>query len=135
MKYREMYHRDLTPDDDGTGADMRRSAYHRFFAGYSEMRENGDHGKILRKYVGKYYLRCCDDKQMILTKVLYCLLFIGSAAVYLVSIAGKKQVNTVLYVVLPQMISIISLLVTGVHVAKCLMAPKKMKIDQALKCF
>lgn len=64
---------------------LHRRAYHRYFEGYTEIKEIADKGKmtIRRVYTGYYYRQDISDRRWKLHRLIYLLYYVFSAAVLL----------------------------------------------------
>ncbi len=84
-------------------------AYHRFFEGYSEItvpKPNGKGYTIQRIYTGDYHRQDLTKSQRIWLRVLYVVLFLGAAYLFVSSAILPLVSNATWYVALSQAISI-----------------------------
>lgn len=84
-------------------------AYHRFFEGYSEVTVPNPKGKgtiIQRIYSGNYYRQDLTKSKRILLRVLYVLLFLGAAYLFISSAVSPLPSNSIRYVTVTQAISL-----------------------------
>lgn len=117
--------------DSSKGVLFHSLFYHKYFEGYKEHYEIGTDGKphLKRVYAGMWYRQSVSDKNYILIRIGYVLLF---AALFLLLVAaGRIQgaSGTALYVVIPEILIVVMLFrVFYILIASYLFAPKKMTI-------
>jgi hypothetical protein len=84
-------------------------AYHRFFEGYSEIavpNPNGKGTRIQFIYTGNYYRQDLTQRQRILLRMLYVVLFLGVTCLFVSSAILPLTSNSTWYVVLPEAVSV-----------------------------
>lgn len=80
-------------------------AYRRFFEGYTEIsvpKENGKGEKILRIYTAEFYRRKLDDRQHILLKLFYAVMYLIALIGFVTAAVEPLESNAVWYVAFPQ---------------------------------
>ncbi len=82
---------------------VRGKSYHRFFEGYSEVKQDG---KILRIYTGKLYIRQGSARSWIGEKLCVAFLFLLSAVFYVVTAMQPVRGNSTWFVALAGMWSL-----------------------------
>jgi hypothetical protein len=103
---RERLQKEAKPSQGGFA---HSQAYHRFFEGYSEIKIPKPDGKgyrIQRIYTGDYHRQDLTKIQQLLLRVLYVVLFLVSAALFVSSATLPLTSNSTWYVVLAQVVSI-----------------------------
>jgi hypothetical protein len=108
-------------------------AYHRFFEGYSEVivpNTNRKVSKIQRIYTGNYYRQDLAKGQRILLRVLYVVLFLCSAYLFVSSATLPLASNSTWYVVLAQVVSVPFLFWIVIAFFFYLPADRDMTIDE-----
>jgi hypothetical protein len=111
-------------DKKGKPGTWHSRAYHRYFEGYSEVsvpRQNGKGTFIERIYTGNYYRQELSKGQRVVIRILYAVLFLGIAYLFISSAIMPLTSNTTWYVVLPQAGSI--LFMAWVFIALCTYLP------------
>jgi hypothetical protein len=106
------------------GMSYHSDAYHRHFEGYSEVsvpRQNGKGSVIERVYTGNYYRQEISKSQQVLIRILYAVLFLCTAYLFISSAIMPLASNTTWYVVLPQAGSIV--LLAWIFIALCSYLP------------
>ncbi|MGM9608081.1 MAG: hypothetical protein ACI3XJ_11310 [Oscillospiraceae bacterium] len=104
--YTERRLRQKTEEEGGERATgfHHSNAYHRFFEGYSEKmiaRENGRGNRIIREYVGKYYVQDCSDRNWMLCKAAFLVLYAAAVCLFLFALTRRTASNTVLLTAIP----------------------------------
>lgn len=114
QRLRERQHRQEMQETGGMpqSASFHRSAYHRNFQGYTEVKRLDANGRqiIERIYTGKYYEPALDRVRLLRLRIVYVFFFLASVALFLFCATRKVICNTVIYVVVPQGLSVILLL-------------------------
>ena len=118
--------------EETPGANAKRNSYyHKFFEGYSEVqvpRKNGKGMRIERRYVGSYYRRDCSDSAWTGSKILYAGIFAVSSVLYLTAAGEMPGGMSALYVVAPELVTVLLLVAGFMYMGRCLCAGRKMKI-------
>lgn len=112
-------------------------SYHRFFEGYVEEyipKANGRGKKIVRTYIGKYYVPDQKNRKWIGTKLIYALLFILATAFFIVAATREIGFSRVgvsyLLTLIPQPLCVIFVLWCMVAIINLLITPHKMTIGE-----
>ena len=110
MGLRDQLRNSLQKDNkQGKPGTWHSKAYHRFFEGYSEVsvpRPNGKGTVIQRIYTGNYYRQDLTNGQRILIRILFAVLFLCIAYLFVSSATLPLASNSTWYVVLTQVVSI-----------------------------
>lgn len=121
----------------GFGMLHSEKAYRRFFEGYVEEyvpKENGKGQKIVRTYVGSYYVPERKKHKWIVTKLMYTLVLMLTTTLFILAATRDIQLAYVstayLLTLIPQPICVIFLLWSFVAVLNVWMAPEKMTIGE-----
>lgn len=106
-------------------------AYHRFFAGYTEVKKVKQGGlgyTIDRVYTGQYYHRLMGRRKSLVVKLLYAAMTAAAAALFISASITQVESNGVWYVVLPEAASIAALVWTCTGVGNYLLGPERMTV-------
>jgi hypothetical protein len=107
---RDQLRRSLQKDGKQSKSGIWHSrAYHRFFEGYSEItvpNPNGRGYRIQRIYTGNHYRQDLTTGKQILLRVLYAVLFLCIACLFVSSAILPSASNSTWYVALPQALSL-----------------------------
>jgi hypothetical protein len=110
LGFRDRIRNSLQKDEKrGKPGTWHSTAYHRFFEGYSEVavpRINGKGTIIQRIYTGNYYRQDLTNRQRILVRILYALMFLGIVYLFVSSATLPLSSNTTWYVVISQVVSV-----------------------------
>ena len=124
--FRKLHNREYEDHD----SKIRHSrSYHDFFEGYSEElvdKKDGKGRRIQRTYVGKYYKRSGSDRAWVLSKVLYVVMFLAAAALYVFALTRRVGCNSVWYCAAPGLISVVPMIMMGAKLAACLVTKRIM---------
>ena len=104
-------------------------AYHRYFEDYAERQTMDESGRLAieRVYVGRYYRVNLSGRALRRQKVLFLLLYLGAAALFLLS-GVTLQVSAVGLAAIATMAALLSLLWLAVPVFHRLTAPREMEV-------
>lgn len=119
----------FTEDINAMDSRAHSRAYHRFFAGYTEVKKVKQGGlgyTIDRVYTGQYFERRMGKGRSIALKALYLALYLAAAAAFVMSAVARVEINSVWYIVAPEALSAAALVWAGVGVVNYLIAPMKM---------
>ena len=103
-------------------------AYDNFFENYEEIR--GEDGRVLRRYIGRYYICTLPTPQLRRQRALYAALWLFSAGLLVFCAVARLAANTVWYVTLPQALSLFSLGWTALGFVRLCRTPEKMEARQ-----
>lgn len=104
-------------------------AYHRYFAGYTEVKKpkgDGTGFTIERIYTGTYYRRRMDRTRSTLLKILYVLLVLAAAVMYVMSAVQRTELNSLWYVTALEAVSFALIVWTFIASGNYVIAPEKM---------
>ncbi len=110
---------------------LRRSAFHDYFDGYTEIMEPAatKRGfKVRRVYTAHYYRASLTDRQWLLRKVLYCTLYLLSAAALGLAAWQDTPCNYVWYCTMPQAMTLGLLALLLVSLINYAAAPRDLKL-------
>jgi hypothetical protein len=99
-------------EKQGKRGTWHSKSYHRFFEGYSEVsipRPNGKGTIIQRIYTGNYYRQNITDRQRILIRILFIILYGCITFLFISSAITPSLVNSTWYVVLPEAVCLVFL--------------------------
>lgn len=108
-------------------------SYHRFFEGYTEVREEKSNGRghILRRYyTGTYYIRRGGRREVVAAKVFVCIAVLLSAVLYILSSVADNEVNSVWYATAFEAAAVPFLVWALYSACSYAMAPAKMTAHQ-----
>ncbi len=111
---------------------MGRSAYHRFFEGYTEEKMLGDDGKLhtKRTYRDFLYVPRLTRNQYILRAVCLTGLYLGGAVLLILGAAQRAACNSVWYTAVGLGLSLLCLVIEAIPLFACLTAPRKQTVYQ-----
>lgn len=106
------------------------ASYHRYFEDYAEIESVKPDGKrrIERIYIGEYYMQELSDRQRILRKVLYAVLYIAACALFIHAGTQNHEANLTWWVAVPETLSFMALFWLLLPMFFCMTAPQKMVI-------
>jgi len=107
-------------------------AYHRHFEDWSEFEEQNTNGKvrIRRVYTGAWYQQDLSDQRRILLKLLFSILFVFAALIFVISSAQYVGSNQSWYVAITQAGAIVGLVWMGIGLFNYLTTKKSMTIAE-----
>lgn len=87
-------------------------AYHRYFEGYAERKyyDEKENMHIERVYIGNYYRRNISDKRHKALKLQYGVMYVLALAAFLFAGTRDTQLNGVIYVYIPVILSLVAML-------------------------
>lgn len=105
-------------------------AYHRYFEGFAERKyyDEKENMHIERVYVGNYYRRKISDRQHKTLKIQYAVLYLLAMAAFLFAGTRGTQLNAVVYVYVPVILSLVAMLYLIFPLFYNLTAPREMII-------
>jgi hypothetical protein len=113
LSLRDRLHDSLRKDDKNSKKSAGHSkAYHRHFEGYVEVslpKSNGKGNRIERIYTGNYYRQDLVFRKRILIRIVFIVLFLFVAVLYVSSAIQPLIINSTWFVVLPQAGSLVFL--------------------------
>lgn len=107
------------------------NAYHRFFAGYTEVKKVKQGGlgyTIDRVYTGRYYQRAMGRRKSLFLKLLYMAITVAAIFLFLSTTLARVPTNSVWYIALWEALSIASLVWLCTGIGNYLLSPEKMTI-------
>ncbi|MCI2049533.1 MAG: hypothetical protein LKJ76_07420 [Lachnospiraceae bacterium] len=106
------------------------SYYHRFFEGYSEVKQKDEKGHevILRIYTADYFQQDITDRQRMILRIQYVFACICAAACFIGGLITNVKSNTVTWIAFLGVVPVIGLIMLAAALAEYLLAPKKMKL-------
>lgn len=135
---------------EGFGRLHSEKAYSRFFEGFvEETVSKGNRQKIVRVYVGDYYVPECSNKNWIGVKLINTLLLLMATILFVFAATRNVELNRVssayFLTMIPQPVCVIFLLWSLVTLVNFWMAPAKMTVGEyrrgpgtlktAVKCY
>ncbi len=115
-----------------SGGVLYKSAYHRYFEGYTENVIYNKRGRkrIQRIYTEDYYKQDRTQIRWILNKALYALLYLFSAGSFAVSALADFTGNHMWYITLPEAFCVFFMARTGLTLVNYVFAPRKMTVGK-----
>ena len=136
MKFSELmkkWHKRFVEDEDEKTRFSHSTSYHTFFQGYSEQKvlaENAAGYRIEREYTAHYLAFTDDRRKWIGHKVLYSILYLGSAALTLLAQFSRAYANYTAWVSVFGALQAVALLLLLIPVLYYVTAPMKMKMGR-----
>lgn len=136
MKFPELmkkWHRRFVEDEDEKTKFSHSTSYHTFFQGYSERKvlaENAAGYRIEREYTARYLAFTDDRRKWIGYKILYSVLYLGSAALTLLAQFSRAYANYTAWVSVFGVLQMVMLLLLLIPVLYYVTAPMKMKLGR-----
>lgn len=127
------WHRRYVEDEDDKTQFSHSASYHNYFQGYSEkkiMRAGGKGYQIVREYTAHYLAFTEDKGRWIRFKILYAALYLGSAALTLLSLFSGAGINDVDWAALFGVLQMVMLLFMLIPMGNYVTAPMYMRMGQ-----
>ncbi len=104
------------------------SYYHKRYQGYMEKLYRDENGKkhIQRIYIGEYYTQDIEEKKRVLIRILYAVLYILAAGLFIFFSVRKTEGNLTMYVQFLSFLTIAAMFALMIFLITYIAAPKHM---------